>query len=323
MNSNYFVIIIIVNNFKGDVLQKTDLLAIGHTAFDSIVLVKDFPAPNSSTLIKKIKNFDGGAAANVAIVGATLGLNTSLVSAVGPEFKGSEYHEKLMEMGIDTEDIIVIQNEKTPMAWVFTDSNNDQISYFYWGAAAYFKKSKTPENAIKKASGIHLATGDPDFNSRSGKMAHEYGKMISFDPGQDLHMYSPEKLKSVISVSDILFGNNYEIDRILKTLNLNIWELKTLGPEIVVKSYGKKGSTIYADKKIKVGAVIREPVDPTGAGDSYRAAFLKAYMSEHHLDYCAKFASSVASFVVEAEGCQTNIPTYHMAVERMMEKWDV
>lgn len=304
-------------------MQKTDLLAIGHTAFDSIVLVKEFPAPNSSTLIKQIKNFDGGAAANVAMVGANLGLKTALVSAVGSEFKGSDYHAKLKKIGIDTEDMIIIENEKSPMAWVFTDSNNDQISYFYWGAAAYFKKSEVPEKTIKKANAVHLATGDPNFNRRSGVLANEYEKIISFDPGQDLHMYSPEELKGVISVSNILFGNHYEIDRILEILNVNIWELKEIGPEIVIKTYGKEGSVIYADKKIKVDAIVKEPVDPTGAGDSYRAAFLKAYLSEYNLDYCAKFASSVASFIVEAEGCQTNIPSYEMAVERMKEKWDV
>jgi sugar/nucleoside kinase (ribokinase family) len=106
-------------------------------------------------------------------------------------------------------------------------------------------------------------------------------------------------------------------------LNVNIWELKEIGPEIVVKTYGKEGSVVYADEKIKVDAVVREPVDPTGAGDSYRAAFLNAYLKGNTLEYCAKFASSVASFVVEAEGCQTNIPNYEMAVERMREKWDV
>ncbi|HML06100.1 MAG TPA: carbohydrate kinase family protein [Methanobacterium sp.] len=302
---------------------KTDLLAIGHTAFDSIVLVKNFPAPNSSTLIKQIKNFDGGAAANVAMVGATLGLNTALVSAVGSKFKDSDYHTKLVEMGIDTENMIIIENEKSPMAWVFTDSNNDQISYFYWGSAAYFKTSKAPEKAIKKANAIHLATGDPNFNGRSGKLASAYEKIISFDPGQDLHMYSPEELKDVISVSNILFGNHYEIDRILNILNVNIKELKEIGPEIVVKTYGKEGSVIYADKKIKIDAVLRDPVDPTGAGDSYRAAFLNAYLKGENLDYCGKFASAVASFVVEAEGCQTNIPSYEMAIVRMKEKWDI
>ena len=303
--------------------KKTDLLAIGHTAFDSIVLVKDFPAPNSSTLIKQIKNFDGGAAANVAMVGANLGLKTALVSAVGSEFKDSKYHTRLKKKGIDTEDMIVIENEQSPMAWVFTDSNNDQISYFYWGAAAYFKKSKAPEKAIKKASTVHLATGDPDFNRRSGELASEYEKTISFDPGQDLHMYSPEELKGVITISNILFGNHHEINRILEILNVNIGELREIGPEIVVKTCGREGSIIYTDKKIKVDAIFREPVDPTGAGDSYRAAFLSTYLKDKNLDYCAKFASSVASFVVEAEGCQTNIPSFDMAVERMQGKWDI
>lgn len=304
-------------------IKKTDLLAIGHTAFDSIVLVKEFPAPNSSTLIKQIKNFEGGAAANVAVVASTLGLKSALVSAVGGEFKDSTYYSKLKNMGIDTEQMIVIENEKTPMAWVFTDTNNDQISYFYWGAAAYFKESAPPEKAIEKANAVHLATGDPNFNRRSGEVASDHEKLISFDPGQDLHMYSPDELKSVIKVCNILFGNHYEIDRILKTLNMDIDELRNIGPEIVVKTYGKDGSMIYSDEKIKIDAVLRDPVDPTGAGDSYRAAFLNAFLRGEDLEYCGKFASAVSSFIVEAEGCQTNVPEYDMAVERMKEKWSL
>ena len=304
-------------------IKKTDLLAIGHTAFDSIVLVKEFPTPNSSTLIKQIKNFDGGAAANVAVVASNLGLKSALVSAVGGEFKASQYHNKLKTMGIDTDDMIVIENDKTPMAWVFTDSNNDQISYFYWGAAAYFKEAEPPEKAIKKANAVHLATGDPCFNRRSGEVASDFEKLISFDPGQDLHMYSPDKLKSVIKVCNILFGNHYEIDRILKILNMDIHELRNIGPEIIVKTYGKDGSVIYSDEKIKIDAILRNPVDPTGAGDSYRAAFLNAYLNDKNLEYCGKFASAVSSFVVEAEGCQTNVPDYGMTLERMKEKWDI
>ncbi len=257
------------------------------------------------------------------MVTSNLGLKASLVSAVGNDFKGSLYHAKLKKNGIDTKNMIVIENERSPMAWVFTDSNNDQISYFYWGAAAYFKESEPPEKAIKKVNAVHLATGDPSFNRRSGEMASSYEKLISFDPGQDLHMYSPEELKSTISVSNILFGNHFEIDRILKILNVDINELRDFGPHIVVKTYGMGGSIIYADEKIKIDAVIREPVDPTGAGDSYRAAFLNAYLNDEKLEFCGKFASAVSSFIVEAEGCQTNIPDYELAIGRMKEKWDV
>jgi len=35
------------------------------------------------------------------------------------------------------------------------------------------------------------------------------------------------------------------------------------------------------------------------------------------LEYCGKLASSVSSFIVEAEGCQTNVPNLEMAEKRM------
>jgi nucleoside kinase len=298
---------------------KNDLLAIGHTALDYIMQVNQFPQPNSSTAIRKMKTLYGGAAANVAVVSANLGLNSSLVSAVGGDFIGSDYQKKFKNMAINIEDIIVIPDEKTPTAFVITDLNNDQISYFYWGAAAYFKDSKIPMNAIQKARAVHLATGDPGFNCRCGEQAFELEKLISFDPGQDLHMYSREDLEDVLKISDILFGNHHEIDRILQLLKIDVPELQEFGPKIIVKTMGKNGSIIYADRKIEIGAKITKTLDPTGAGDSYRAGFLKAYLSGENLEFCGNFASSVASFVVEAEGCQTNVPTYDMAINRIKE----
>jgi nucleoside kinase len=299
----------------------TDLLAIGHTALDYIIHVKEFPEANSSTSINKMKTLFGGAAANVAVVSSTLGLKTSLVSAVGEEFIDSDYHNQLKSMGIDTQNMIVIKDEKTPTAFVLTDLNNDQISYFYWGAASEFKNTEVPYSAIEKVRAVHLATGDPGFNSRSGKAAHDSGKLISFDPGQDLHMYSKNELKDVLKITDILFGNHHEIKRIQETLKMDLDDLRNFGPDMIVTTFGKDGSSIYTDKEIKVDAILRDAVDPTGAGDSYRAGFLKAYLKGEDIESCGKFASSVASFVVEAEGCQTNVPSQVMVKERMKKMW--
>jgi len=46
--------------------------------------------------------------------------------------------------------MIVVEDEKTPTAFVLTDFNNDQISYFYWGAASKFKNSNPPFEAINQ-----------------------------------------------------------------------------------------------------------------------------------------------------------------------------
>ena len=60
---------------EGDLLKdKRDLLAIGHTAFDYIIQVTEFPQPNSSTAINRMRTFYGGAAANVAVAASRWGL---------------------------------------------------------------------------------------------------------------------------------------------------------------------------------------------------------------------------------------------------------
>lgn len=298
--------------------KNSDLLAVGHTALDYIIKVNEFPKANFSAPINDMKTFNGGAAANVAVIGATLGLNTALVSAVGGNFKNSEYYNKMEDLGINTESLIIVPGESTPTAFVLTNDNDDQISYFYWGAAKEFAESKVPKKAIENAEAIHLATGDPDFNWKCSKEAKENDLLISFDPGQDLGMYSTEKLKDVLENTSILFGNHYEIERICDSLEVDIQGLRELGPEIIVKTCGAKGSEIYSnDEKLVIDAIETTAADPTGAGDSYRAGFLTRFLNGESILESAKFASSVSSFIVEEQGCQTKAPSFDDAYDRM------
>lgn len=301
-------------------MEKNDLLVIGHTALDYIIRVKEFPKANSSTQIENMKQFDGGAGANNAFIASKLGLKTALISAVGGDFKNSSYFKKLKDLNINTDSLIVVPTESTPTAFVLTNEKDDQISYFYWGAGKEFANSKIPLKAIKDSKAIHLATGDPEFNWKCGKKAKELGLFVSFDPGQDLGMYSEEKLRDIIENTDILFGNEFEIERICDTLQLDIEGILNLGPKIVIKSCGSEGSEIYTqNEKLEIEAIKTEAVDPTGAGDSYRAGFLSRFLNGSSIEESAKFASAVSSFIVEAQGCQTKAPSFDEAYERMSE----
>ena len=298
--------------------KKGELLVIGHTAIDYIMTVEKFPVPNSSIPIETLKVFHGGAGANVAMVAATLGLKTSIISAVGEKFRKSDYYEKMNALNINTKSMIISKDKDTPTAFGMTNDTKDQIFYFYWGAGKEFEKSNPPKIAIESCEAVHLATGDPTFNQKSSVMAKDYEKIVSFDPGQDLNMYDGKKLKEVIKNCNILFANHHEIERIKNLLKCDINGLGDIGPEIIVKTSGKDGSTIYTEKeKINVDSIYRPAVDPTGAGDSYRAGFLYSYLNGKDLEYCGKFASAVSSFIVEKQGCQTNIPSYEEAEKRM------
>ena len=298
--------------------KNRDLLAIGHSAHDYIIRVPEFPKANFSAPITNMKTFNGGAAANVACVGAKLGLKTSLVSAVGGDFKKTEYYEHMQNLGIDTDSLIIVPGESTPTAFVLTNDNDDQISYFYWGAAREFAESKVPASAIKNTEAVHLATGDPEFNWKCSEEAKNEDLLISFDPGQDLGMYDIKKLRDVIENTTILFGNHHEIGRILESLEVDLDGLRALGPKIIVKTCGANGTEIYSnEEKIKIDAIETTVVDPTGAGDSFRAGFLSRFLNGESLEASAKFASTVSSFIIEHQGCQTNMPTCDDVFERM------
>jgi ribokinase len=73
----------------------------------------------------------------------------------------------------------------------------------------------------------------------------------------------------------------------------------------------------------KISAVLAEPVDPTGAGDAYKAGFLVAFTKGCAPKICCQVGSITASFVVEKVGCQTNLPTWEMMKERYSKYYPV
>lgn len=89
--------------------------------------------------------------------------------------------------------------------------------------------------------------------------------------------------------------------------------------EVVILTRGGHGSTLFiGEKKIDIPAYPTVEVDPTGAGDVFTSAFLIRYHKTKDALKAARFASCVASFVVEKEGID-GIPTLEQAVERQKE----
>jgi ribokinase len=77
------------------------------------------------------------------------------------------------------------------------------------------------------------------------------------------------------------------------------------------------GSMLYRDgKEHFVPAIPVRLSDPTGAGDSYRAGFLTAYVRGFALTDCCRVGTVTASFVVEHPGCQTHLPDWDAMLVR-------
>jgi len=88
-------------------------------------------------------------------------------------------------------------------------------------------------------------------------------------------------------------------------------------PTIVV-TYGEKGSAIMtAQGSTQIDICpVKEVVDPTGAGDAYRAGFIKGLLAGLPLESCARLASVAAAYVIESYGTQSHHFTMEDAKKR-------
>ena len=297
--------------------DKKKIVAVGHIALDYIFNVERFPEPNTSIQIPSVKRYYGGSACNVAVAVAKLGFPSGIVSCVGYDFINSGYSSYLKNLNIDVSNVYHSDEEETPKAWIFTDPKNNQITFFLWGAAKHYRELKPP---TFDGDIVHLATGDPEFNVRCVDTAKKEDKIVSFDPGQDLPLYSKENMEYILDNADFVFMNVHEYKRTIKLLKIDEEDFKKMVPTLVV-TFGERGSVIYNNgKEIRIPSIPTKVEDPTGAGDGYRAGFLTAYLKGYSLRDCGLIASAVASFVVEERGCQTNLPTWRDVINRLRER---
>ena len=279
---------------------------VGHTAIDHISTVHHLPDKNTSTHITDRKIFFGGGAANIAAGVATLGERCTLVSCVGDDFSGTDYDQWMKRLGI-SQQFFYVPGTHTPTAFMFTDEAGDQMTFFEWGASKAFATEEAPSLPF-----VHMATADPDFNCRVA----EKSEFVSFDPGQDVFWYTQEQLDSIIANTDILIANQHEVQGMCRTLGITKEALITRVKTAIFTMSGD-GSMLYCDgKEHFVPAVPVRLADPTGAGDSYRAGFLTAYVRGFALPDCCRVGTVTASFVVEHPGCQTHLPDWDTMLAR-------
>ncbi|WP_448588794.1 PfkB family carbohydrate kinase [Thermodesulfobium sp.] len=299
------------------------IFCVGTIVFDTILVVKKLAMVNDAVLAEEYKRTFGGAAANCAVTIKKLSVESGLISAVGDNDFHHGYEKYLKDLMIDTRFIFKIPNGYSPRSILITRvPDGAQQIYFYEDKINYEKilESNIQHilNSLSLCKILHFTTGYYDFYKKLLMQLKETNKdiKISFDPGQQT-LTQPEKVIEILPYVDFLFMNEFENKKLCETLNVkNIMEYKEF--ELLCVTYGEKGSKIFYDGfNYKIPAIPPERfIDSTGAGDSHRGAFLASYLLGFEFIDCAYIGASVASFVLEKDGAQTNLPNLDMAIER-------
>lgn len=289
-----------------------DLFVSGSLAYDRIM---DFPGhfadhilPDKIHVLNVCFNINGvvekfgGTAGNIAYTLSLLGERPRIVAAAGSDF--DRYERWLVENGLSCSHIRKVDDVPTAGAYITTDLADNQITAFNPGAMLY--PAELPDwNAPSDDVLIHIGPGNKQDMTAFAEKARRTGASFIFDPGQSLNIWTGEELRDVVRGALCFISNDYELTHFLKMTG---WKIQQLFEHVrlVITTHGPEGSVlnVRGDKTLVPASKVKDVVDPTGAGDAYRAGLLKGLVNRFDWLTCCQMGSVAATYAVECHGTQ-------------------
>ncbi len=294
------------------------LTVYGHVCLDQILSLERFPEPNTSVDIKEKHRFYGGTGANIATTAAALGVPTALVSYVGPDLP-ADFRQFMESKGVDLSEVETVDGYETSTVIVVTSSAQDQIAYVYQGPMRDMGRFERKMDAARASKFVHISTGRPEYYLPLMLECKRLGKDVSFDPAQEIHhIWDRETFRKALPLASRFFGNRNELRTAMRYMDASTPEQLLASVPEIITTRGRDGALVLTGHGSWSVPAARPAsvVDPTGAGDAFRAGFYAGRYRGHDLLESMAYGNAAASFVLEAAGAVTNLPTWEMVEER-------
>ena len=259
---------------------------------------------NVSFFIDRLDEKLGGNAGNITHSLFLLGERPYVVGSLGKD--GGRYLQLFEDRGLPIEGLNVLDSELTASAYISTDQSNNQITAFHAAAMMTPSGYTFPHLNPQKDWGIICPSNLDDMKIHP-RIYQEKGVRYIYDPSQQIPVLGKDDMLAAIKGAYLLAGNDYEIQLIQNSTGLNKKELLSLTTAGIITTLGEKGSLVtHKDgQEVHVGVVkVKGIVDPTGAGDAYRAGLLKGLCQGFDLVESAKLGATCAAYCIEEYGTQ-------------------
>ena len=273
-----------------------------------------------SFLVESMQKQRGGTAPNIAFTLGLLGGNPLMMATAGEDF--TNYREWLDAHGVNTSATEIIADEHCASFFVNTDSEQNQIASFYTGAMAYAGKLSFAQHAPDAELAI-ISPNDPVAMQNYVRECKEIGLNYIYDPSQQTIWLSGEDLREGLDGCYLLTVNEYELGMIREKTGLSDEQIKQMAHGVLVTK-GKDGSELTIDGEIYHIPIVPldRVVEPTGAGDAYRAGLMRGIQLGLPWEICGRMGALASSYVIEQLGTQSHGYTIREFIERYRKHFD-
>lgn len=286
-----------------------DISIAGELNLDLILYGLPIEMPTERELLATgFKATLGSSSAIVAHNAATLGARVAFTTLIGPDEFGLLALDQLRAAGVDVSHTGKHKSIATGITLLLPHGDQRHILTFP-GTIPELTVGDLDFDFLLQSRHFHLSSlylqrglhaGLPDLLRR----LKEAGLTISLDTNDDPDDRWGAPLLEVLPYVDIFLPNEDEICRMTHSSNLDdaARMLPVKPPAIVVKR-GSKGARVYQrGQATDVAPLTIVSKDTIGAGDSFDAGFLRAYLSTRDIVTCARSGNITGALSTQASG---------------------
>ena len=301
----------------------TDVYSIGEMLIDFI------PGSEPASYIRKA----GGAPANVAIAAAKNGLSVSMCCKVGDDDFGRFLMDTLKEHDVKAACPEFCREAVTTMAFVTLEADGERKFTFARkpGADMLLCEEDVKAEDIEASVMIHAGSCSlsahpvAEATVKAMRLAHEKGKLVSFDLNYRNVMWDDDQsacakcVMDVLKYVDFLKISEEEVDMVGGEENL-FGLMKEYGIAGVVLTLGSAGARAYFQgQTIEIAGRKAKAVDATGAGDAFWGGFLSCLriqevsrvqdLTAEKIQKAIEYGNVSGFICVQTKGAIASLPT--------------
>ena len=270
----------------------------------------------SNELKKKhgvVKMMPGGSVANSLYTLAQFGEDVTFTGRVSKDNVGATFEESLKFVGMRSA-IKQVESGISGECIVLITPDHERTMYTYLGVSSDLSKEDISKESIINSEYLliegYLVTSDETKNVALHclDIANENNikKIITLSDPNVVNFFKENMMELINKQFDIIFCNKQEAYNISSSNNIDdsINFLKKFSDEIIITS-GSDGAYVYHDSSLThVTSDNVTPVDLTGAGDMFLAAYLLSKNKNKTTSECIDFANRCAGRIIQTYGAK-------------------
>ena len=291
-----------------------DVVGFGENSLDLVVDVADYPGANTKVAARRMEELPGGQVATAMTACARLGLRTRYVGRFGGDRAGEIGVESLRREGVDTAFAERVAGAASRSAVLIVDAARGTRTVLWHRDPALVCDSDVPARAIADGRVLLVDATDLPAATRVASIARE-ARMAAI---VDVDQVSPG-IEALLNAVDVIVA----AERFPRELTgetetgaaLDALARRFHRSAVVCVTLGEEGSLARCGgREIRTPAFPIDCVDPTGAGDVFRAGFIAGWLrhgEQAELEDVLRYANAAASLNCRAIGARTAAPAAH------------